>query len=59
MKKVTSLEFKWEREIISQTKTEEFVAKRPALQDILRQFFRERENDVRNMDLLKEMKILE
>lgn len=53
MKKVASLEFKWEGEIISQTKTEEFVASRPALQDILRQFFRERENDVRNMDLLK------
>lgn len=56
MKKVTSLEFKWEGEIISQTKTEKFVASRPVLQDILRDFFRERENDVRNMDLLKKGK---
>lgn len=55
MKKVTSLEFKW-GEIISQTKTEKFVASRPVLQDILRDFFRERENDVRNMDLLKKGK---
>lgn len=31
MKKVTSPEFKWEGEIISQTKTEESVAGRPVL----------------------------
>ena len=56
MKKVTSLEFKCEGKIISQTKTEKFVAGRPVLWDILREFLRERENDVRNMDQLKKGK---
>ena len=56
MKKVTSLEFKCKGKIISQTKTEKFVASRPVLWDILREFLRERENDVRNMDQLKKGK---